>query len=721
MTIDSALKIGLSGLNASQFALTQTANNIANVNTEGYVRKTVQLENKILGSEAAGVDIGAVRRVIDTFLQKEQRVASAQFKRYETLSLIHERLQSLLGAPNDNISFPGRLDRALDAIADTVAEPDSAVRRLSAVTELQAYSDEINRISKLLQDLRAESDRRISEALTTVNNAILRIDDLNPLIARAQNLGSDATGLVEQRDRAIAEIGEIIDVTTRTLTSGFLSVTTTSGVILIDQLPRKLVYDPAGSATTQTQFSQIGISRVNRSTGALTDTGAVLDPNIRTGTLRGLIDIRNTELPRFASELGRLSGAVIDQLNGAHNDNSTVPAQSTLTGRNVGLLATDLHAGFTGKVALATLSSTGTLVNRVVLDFDANTIALNGGAAAAFSGTTFGDVVADVNTNLGAGTLSLSVGALTFKAPTGAAGVAALQDTTTPSARGGRGFAHFFGLNDLMAANVAPQFDTGFAGTDAHSFGSTGILKLAIKGPNGETAKTFDLDLSTAGATTFTDIVNALNAGISGFGAFALDSKGALSFTPTATFKGYSILSTSDTTSRGASAKSLTDLFGIGDRFVQDAAFGVTVRSDILSDNTKLALAKLDLTTAGALAGTTPAVTPGDNRGVISLQDVATSSFSIAAAGNVAATTTTLTNFAAVVMSDFAVQAEQATSLKEDNEALIAELNARVSSVSGVNLDEELANMVLFQTAYNASARMVATTQELFDVLLSIV
>ena len=593
--------------------------------------------------------------------------------------------------------------------------------RLSAVTELQAYSDEINRISKLLQDLRAESDRRISEALTTVNNAILRIDDLNPLIARAQNRGSDATGLVEQRDRAIAEIGEIIDVTTRTLTSGFLSVTTTSGVILIDQLPRKLVYDPAGSATTQTQFSQIGISRVNRSTGALTDTGAVLDPNIRTGTLRGLIDIRNTELPRFASELGRLSGAVIDQLNGAHNDNSTVPAQSTLTGRNVGLLATDLHAGFTGKVALATLSSTGTLVNRVVLDFDANTIALNGGAAAAFSGTTFGDVVADVNTNLGAGTLSLSVGALTFKAPTGAAGVAALQDTTTPSARGGRGFAHFFGLNDLMAANVAPQFDTGFAGTDAHSFGSTGILKLAIKGPNGETAKTFDLDLSTAGATTFTDIVNALNAGISGFGAFALDSKGALSFTPTATFKGYSILSTSDTTSRGASAKSLTDLFGIGDRFVQDAAFGVTVRSDILSDNTKLALAKLDLTTAGALAGTTPAVTPGDNRGVISLQDVATSSFSIAAAGNVAATTTTLTNFAAVVMSDFAVQAEQATSLKEDNEALIAELNARVSSVSGVNLDEELANMVLFQTAYNASARMVATTQELFDVLLSIV
>ena len=205
MTIDSALKIGLSGLNASQFALTQTANNIANVNTEGYVRKTVQLENKVLGNIPTGVDIGSVRRVIDTFLQTEQRVASAQFKRYEALSLIHERLQSLLGAPNDNISFPGRLDRALDSIADTVTEPDSAVRRLSAVTELEAYATEINRVSKLVQDLRSESDRRISEALTTVNNAITRIDDLNPLIAREQKLGGDATSLIEQRDRAIAE------------------------------------------------------------------------------------------------------------------------------------------------------------------------------------------------------------------------------------------------------------------------------------------------------------------------------------------------------------------------------------------------------------------------------------------------------------------------------------------------------------------------------------
>ena len=73
------------------------------------------------------------------------------------------------------------------------------------MTELEAYATEINRVSKLVQDLRSESDRRISEALTTVNNAITRIDDLNPLIAREQKLGGDATSLIEQRDRAIAE------------------------------------------------------------------------------------------------------------------------------------------------------------------------------------------------------------------------------------------------------------------------------------------------------------------------------------------------------------------------------------------------------------------------------------------------------------------------------------------------------------------------------------
>ena len=719
MSLSAAMKIAISGINASQFALANTANNIANVNTPGYARKVVQFESQTAGTDAAGVRISGVTRTVDLFLAREQLVASAQAKRFEAMAIIHDRLQSLLGTPGDNISFTGKLDALLNSIPGLATDPESSVRRTAMVNSMDAFAAEINRVSKLLQDLRAEADRRITDALARVNNAILRIQQLNPAIAREERVGRDATALVDQRESALREIAKVIDIRTNIMTGGIMGVSTTSGVVLLDQVPRKLTYAPPATVNTQVQFPQIIVNKLDVQSKALTPTGDVIDPNIRSGSLRGLLDVRSQELPQIASGLGEFAGQVIDALNAAHNDNSAVPAPSSMVGRNVGVLATDLHASFTGKVTLATLDASNNYVNRVEIDFDANTISTNGGGAVALSGTTIAAVITDVNAALGGGALVLSNGALTFAAPAGAAGVVTLQDTAAPSARGGRGFAHFFGLNDVMSGQVPSHFDTGFTASEAHGFGSSGVMSIELKGPDGQSAKTFSLDFASIGGINFSNIVTDLNTGMNGFGTFALDSKGALSFSPSTTYKDYTLGVTSDTTSRGASSKSLSDLFGIGDRYVQDAAFQVKVRSDILADPKKLALAKLDIN-ANALAGTVPALTVGDNRGVIDFQGVATRTYSFAAAGGLSATTTTLAAFGATVLSDMASKAEQSSLREKDSAALAAELEARISANSGVNLDEELANMILFQNAYAASARMIAAARDLFDILLQL-
>jgi flagellar hook-associated protein 1 FlgK len=67
-----------------------------------------------------------------------------------------------------------------------------------------------------------------------------------------------------------------------------------------------------------------------------------------------------------------------------------------------------------------------------------------------------------------------------------------------------------------------------------------------------------------------------------------------------------------------------------------------------------------------------------------------------------------------------ASKAEQSSVREKDSGALAAELEARISADSGVNLDEELANMILFQNAYAASARMIAAARDLFDILLQL-
>jgi flagellar hook-associated protein 1 FlgK len=150
-----------------------------------------------------------------------------------------------------------------------------------------------------------------------------------------------------------------------------------------------------------------------------------------------------------------------------------------------------------------------------------------------------------------------------------------------------------------------------------------------------------------------------------------------------------------------------------------DRAFQVVVRPDIVLDPKKLALAKLDLS-ATALAGTDSALTVGDNRGVVSLQSAGVVNISFPTAGDLSPTTSTITKYAGQVLSDFALKADEVVERESDSRALADEISARIVGETGVNLEEELANMILFQNAFNASARLLQTTREMFRELLSI-
>lgn len=710
-SVDSILKIALTGLNTSQAALGTTSNNIANVNTPGFVRREIVQESQLVGSDEGGVRIGAIRRVTDEFLIKQFLSATADARNFGAQTALHDQLQTILGRPDENTAFSGRINDIFEGLADLPTEPDSTVRRIAALNGIQAFADEVSRTASFIQELRREADRQVQESVTTINDAIARVHELNPLVAREFLAGRDGNTLEEQRARAIEQIAEQVDIQTFDIGNGFIGVTTVSGVTLVNHLARSLTYEPPGTVASTTRFPEITVSKVDPITGVIDAVGTPLDRGVRSGKLRGLLDMRNVELPNFAEEIGHLSSRVIDRLNAAHNDNSAVPPPSALVGRNTGLLAADAH-GFTGTVNLATIDATNAIVNRVAIDFTAGTIATNGGGAVALSGATIGDVINDVNGALGAGSMTLVGGVLTFQAPGGATGVATLDDATTPSSRGSRGFAHFFGLNDLVEATVNSHADTGLVATDSHGFANGEAFRLQLRGANNEIAADVTVTFPLAGGTV-QDLLTQLKTDFTGLGQFALDTNGALVFTPATSQLDSQLAVVSDTTDRGGTGVSASTLFGIGVNFVADAALAVKVKDAFRSNTSLLALGKLDLTGQ-------PALTPGDGRGALAFLAIADEAVSFSAVGNLSATTTSLTDYAANVISDIAVRAEQALALESDTEALESALEVRISQVSGVNLDEELGNMVLFQNAFNASARMIATAREMFEVLLQL-
>ena len=207
-----------------------------------------------------------------------------------------------------------------------------------------------------------------------------------------------------------------------------------------------------------------------------------------------------------------------------------------------------------------------------------------------------------------------------------------------------------------------------------------------------------------------------LNTAFSGYATFTMDSNGKLVLTPAAGYENYDMKARTDTTARGVTGKSFSDFFGVGDHYRMDAAFSVVVDPTIKANPGQLATARLETAAAAGV----PALTVGDNRGVNAFLALSSSVIDFVAAGDLPTTSTTLTNYSNYFLSNIGLEADRLSSLAEDRKILREELGLRRDSVTGINLDEELAAMVQYQNAYNAAARIISAVNEMYETLLRV-
>lgn len=112
-------------------------------------------------------------------------------------------------------------------------------------------------------------------------------------------------------------------------------------------------------------------------------------------------------------------------------------------------------------------------------------------------------------------------------------------------------------------------------------------------------------------------------------------------------------------------------------------------------------------------ASDTAANLPGGSDNAV---DLAQLQFVVQAIG---ASTTTLDGFYQQMVARVGVDTDQATRLAEVQTGVLAAAETRRAATSGVNLDEEMSDMVRFQKSYNAAARMVTTVDEMLDTIIS--
>lgn len=703
MSLNSIMNIATSGLQTAQAQLRVTSDNIANVNTAGYVRKIADQSAAVTNGYGAGVDVTRVRLATDRFLQAAGLSASADAARQTVRYELFDQIQTQFGDPSSDSSFFAQVDKLFASYAAMAESPTSSAARQDTIYKTQALFNEAASIADQIQSVRQEADGRLQSAIETINPLLEQIDKLNKTIASGTVTNQDVTGAQNAQLNLISQLSQYMDVKVEPRSNGGVTLRTGNGMTLVGEGAATLSYQAAGTVGATTVFQDIMITEPSGTRWPLLD-------GVSSGQIRGLIELRDTEAPAAAERLGELTAKLADELNRAHNANSSVPAPTTLNGRNTGQTLENALAGFTGQTTITAVDSAGVIQASAEIVFSGATMTINGAPA---DPSNFLSVL---NAQLGgAATASFTDGVLRLDGA-GGNGVAIADDATTPSDKGGRGFSHWFGLNDLVTTTTPTFYETGLNLASQHGFDAGESLTFRFNGETGSRLRDVTVTVP-AGTGTMGELLTALNDPITGvgrYGAFSLDASGKLSF-KSYTAGGPTMTVVKDGTTQDPSGLSMSQLFGLGGMGATRAG-AYTVRSDIQQDPGKLALAQLNLSAAAG----TPALSKNDGRGGLLLGDVGKRNVAFGSAGGNAGGVKTLSSYAADFAGEIGGKASAAKSRSETATALAREAESRRTSAEGVNMDEELVNMTTFQQAYNASARLIQASKDMYDVLIGI-
>lgn len=701
MSLTIALRTALSGLTAAQSALQVTSDNIANASTPGYSRKTVDLESRRILSQGAGVQVGEIGREVDAFVISEIREQKSTVGEYTVRDQFLQQIQSLFGSPEDNRTIASEINDLLTAFEALAVTPEFAANAVDVVNSARELSTLFNELAVTVQDLRQQADQEIERLVGIIDDKLENVAELNVLISRATAQNQSTAALEDERDRLLNEIAEYVDLRVFDRSDGSVDVYTGASRLLVSGGTAKDITHTAITAASATiaYVDPTDSAYPGAITGIFVDGSAATDDittQIASGRLKALIDLRDTDLPNLQSEIDRLARTLTDEINAVHNTGTAYPPPNSLTGT---------HSFASADV----ISATGSVRVAVIDQSDGSVIETTDIALGAL--TSVNDIVTAIDGMTNAAASLDSAGKLVVNATTAGYGIAIneLDSAITVAGSETRGLSHYFGLNDLFQSTVSNSsydtFSTAKLSSSTSALGIAGTLTF--------TADSLSVGIAYAVGDSLEDVATAINA------------DGTLAAA------GISASVVNDGSGRRLLLQDTgQDNFIVTDSGSFIANTGLTVdptssstvfsvRSDIVSDPARVARA--ELSAAGGLAPGDDGVTVGDSTIANDIAGVLNGDITFAATGGLSTTTTTLARYAAAILSLQSTLTAEAEDQLEFNSSFLTTLEARGSEISGVNVDEELANLVILEQSYNASARVLSVTSDLLDELLAIV
>ncbi|WP_027172291.1 flagellar hook-associated protein FlgK [Methylobacterium sp. 10] len=340
----TALNTAAAGLKTTQAAIGIVSQNIANVGTTGYVRRT--LDTVAQGPGNSGVAIGTINRIIDENSVKQLRLETSGASYTGMMADVRTQLDKLYGIPGTTSALDGVVNNFTLALQTLGADPSSAPARSSVVAAASNLATKIGGIAEGVQSLRSATESQLANDTAAASGLLSSIAQLNSKIAATSDDGSKVA-LLDQRDQALNSLSGYLDVQASVQRDGTVTVITTSGMTLVDRASAaSLSFDGRGTLGPEDAYST---DPAQRSVGTITATtpgGGTIDlvasNAIRSGSLAAGIELRDTVLPQAQRQLDDLAAGLSRSLS----DTSAVgtPA-SAAAGAGFDIDLTGLSAG----------------------------------------------------------------------------------------------------------------------------------------------------------------------------------------------------------------------------------------------------------------------------------------------------------------------------------------------------------------------------------------
>ncbi len=305
------LSIGGNSLKNNQSALAVVSNNIANVNTEGYVRQELDIkENKpsrngtvFLGSGAVA---SGVKRAYDSLIEASLRSSNTDLSGQTPLIDFTNRLIDIMGG--EKASLTPALDDFFGSFKALSQDPSSITRRNQTLSEAKNLVARFNELANQFEAIDRESKTQLEFKVSQFNTLSEQLVTVNKKLSRQSDLTRQPPDLLNTRDKILADMSQLLRINVSEESNGAVSVS-------------------IGSASNSAEFitkalkKDIGIAYTSGKIPA--SASLVLDPfgnssslsGISGGEIGGNLQFRLSMLEPSWNELNAISSSIALEVN----------------------------------------------------------------------------------------------------------------------------------------------------------------------------------------------------------------------------------------------------------------------------------------------------------------------------------------------------------------------------------------------------------------------